>query len=153
MKLACTAWNWHDLLFHLRTGKLKTFMNFYNSFVLFCLLIYLCLNKQTVKQVYDNILQSPWRELIYIWKCKILHWNISITVAKTCEKVLRCLRLKVGHVFLTTKVKVAKFSFLNEKSYNKTVIDFNFGRHKDLSTLASDIHLGLAASVNYHFFG
>ena len=33
---------------------------------------------------------------------------------------------------LTTKVKVAKFSLLNEKSYNKTVIDFNFGRHKDL---------------------
>ena len=30
---------------------------------------------------------------------------------------------------LTTKVKVAKFSLLNEKSYNKTVIDFNFGRH------------------------
>ena len=45
---------------------------------------------------------------------------------------------------LTTKVKVAKFSFLNEKSYNKTVIDFNFGRHKDLSTLKSDIHLGLS---------
>ena len=41
---------------------------------------------------------------------------------------------------------------LNEKSYNKTVIDFNFGRHKDLSTLKSGIHLGLAASVNYHFF-
>ena len=38
------------------------------------------------------------------------------------------------------------------KSYNKTVIDFNFGRHKDLSTLKSDIHLGLAALVNYHFF-
>ena len=36
---------------------------------------------------------------------------------------------------LTTKVKVAKFSFLNEKSYNKTVIDFNFGRRNDLSTL------------------
>ena len=53
---------------------------------------------------------------------------------------------------LTTKVKVAKFSVLNEKSYNKTVIDFNFGRHKGLSTLQSDIHLGLAASVNYHFF-
>ena len=40
---------------------------------------------------------------------------------------------------LTTKVKVAKVSFLNEKSYNKTVIDFNFGRHKDVSTLQSDI--------------
>ena len=53
---------------------------------------------------------------------------------------------------LTTKVKVAKFSFFNEKSYNKTVTDFNFCRHKDLSTLKSDIHLGLAASVNYHFF-
>ena len=52
---------------------------------------------------------------------------------------------------LTTNVKVAKFSVLNEKSYNKTVIDFNFGRHIDLSTLKSDIHLGLAASVNYHF--
>ena len=60
--------------------------------------------------------------------------------------------LNVEHVF-KTKVKVAKFTFLNEKSYNKTVIDFNFGRHKDLSTLKSDIHLGLAALVNYHFFG
>ena len=30
-----------------------------------------------------------------------------------------------------------------EKSYNKTVIDFNFGRHENLSTLKSDIHLGL----------
>ena len=54
---------------------------------------------------------------------------------------------------LTTKVKVAKFLFLNEKSHNKIVIDLNFGRYKDLSTLKSDIHLGLAASVNYHFFG
>ena len=54
---------------------------------------------------------------------------------------------------LTTKVKVAKFSLLNEKSYNKTVIDFNFGRLKDLSTIKSDIHLGLAASVIYHLFG
>ena len=54
---------------------------------------------------------------------------------------------------LATKEKVAKFSFLNEKSYNKTVIDFKFGRHQDLSTFKSDIHLGLAASVNYLFFG
>ena len=54
---------------------------------------------------------------------------------------------------LTTKVKVAKFPFLNAKSYNKTVIDFNFGKNKDLSTLKSDIHLNLAALVNYHFFG
>ena len=54
---------------------------------------------------------------------------------------------------LTTKVKLAKLTFLYEKSYNKTVIDFNIGRHKDLPTLKSDIHLGLGASVNYHFFG
>ena len=53
----------------------------------------------------------------------------------------------------TTKVKVEFFLFLVEKSYNKTVIDFNFGRHEDLSTIKSDIHLGLAATVNYHFFG
>ena len=50
-------------------------------------------------------------------------------------------------------MKVAKFSFFNEKSYNKTVFGFNFGRHKDLSTLKSDSHLNLEASVNYHFFG
>ena len=32
---------------------------------------------------------------------------------------------------LATKVKVATFSSLNKKSYNKTIIDFNFGRLKD----------------------
>ena len=42
---------------------------------------------------------------------------------------------------------------MNEKSYNKTVIDFNFGTHKDLSTLEGDIHLGLTASVNITFLG
>ena len=80
--------------------------------------------------------------------------NIFITVANTCEKVLRirCLRLKVEHVF-NNKSESSKIFILNEKSYNKTVIDFNFGRHKDLSTLKSDIHLCLAAWVNYHFFG
>ena len=46
----------------------------------------------------------------------------------------------------TTKVNV-KISFIVEKSYNKTVIDLNFGRHEDLSTLKSDIHLRLADSV------
>ena len=51
------------------------------------------------------------------------------------------------------KSESRKFSFLVEKSYNKTFIDFNFGRHKDLSTLISDTHLALVASVNYHFFG
>ena len=40
-----------------------------------------------------------------------------------------------------------------EKSHNKTVIDFNFGRHKDLSTLKSDIHLTLVVSVNIMFSG
>ena len=48
----------------------------------------------------------------------------------------------------TTKVKVK----LKKKSYSKTVIDFNFGRHEDLSTLKSDIHIGLAASVNIAFW-
>ena len=65
--------------------------------------------------------------------------NILITVAKTCEKFLRCLILKVEHVF-KNKSESRKIFILNEESYNKTVIDFNFGRHKDLSTLKSDIH-------------
>ena len=37
-------------------------------------------------------------------------------------------------------------------THSENNIDFNFGRHKDLSTFKSDVHLGLAASVNYHFF-
>ena len=41
-----------------------------------------------------------------------------------------------------------KFSFIVKKPYNKTVIDFNFGGHEDLTTLKSDIHIGLTASVN-----
>ena len=49
---------------------------------------------------------------------------------------------------ITAKVKVAKFSLLNERSYNKTVIDFSFGRRKDLSTLKNDIHFGLAVSLS-----
>ena len=45
-----------------------------------------------------------------------------MAVAKTCKKVLRCLRLKVEHVF-SNKCDSSKIvSFLNEKSYNKTVI-------------------------------
>ena len=60
--------------------------------------------------------------------------------------------LDVLDVF-NSKSESRKFSFLVVKSYNKTFIDFKFSRHKDLSTLKSDIHLGLAASVNYHFFG
>ena len=55
---------------------------------------------------------------------------------------------------LTTKVKVAKFSFLNEKSYNKTVIDFNFGPGRvaqSVTCLATDACLtadpGVASSI------
>ena len=74
--------------------------------------------------------------------------NILIIVDKTCEKVLR---LKVEHDY--NKSESRKFSYLVEKLYNKTVLDFIFGTPEDLSTLKSDIHLGLACSVNYHFFG
>ena len=59
--------------------------------------------------------------------------------------------LDVLDVF-NNKSENRKLSFFVEKSHNKTFIDFNFGRHKNLSILKSDIHLGLAASVNYHFF-
>ena len=46
VKLACAAWNWHELLFHLPEGKLKTFMNFTTvlfSFV--CLFIFVWIKK------------------------------------------------------------------------------------------------------------
>ena len=46
---------------------------------------------------------------------------------------------------LATKVKVKFFH-----SYNITVIDFNFGRHKDLSTFKSDIHLGRVDKSNVY---
>ena len=39
-----------------------------------------------------------------------------------------------------------------KRNNNKSVIDINFCIYKDLSTLKSDIHLDLAAPVNYHFF-
>ena len=77
------------------------------------------------------------------------YFNSLIAVDKICKKVLR---LKVEHDF-NNKSESKRVSFLAKKSYNKTVIDLNFGRHEDLSTLKSDIDLGLAASVNYHFFG
>ena len=67
----------------------------------------------------------------------------------SCEKVLK---MKVEHDF-NNKSKSRKFSLLVKKSYNKTVIDFNFGRNEDLSTLKSNIYFDLAALVNYHFFG
>ena len=79
---------------------------------------------------------------------QILHLNILITVDKTCEKVLR---LKIEHDF-NNKIESRIFSFLVEKSYNKTVIYFKFGRHEDLSNLKSDIHHGLAASVKLSLF-
>ena len=65
-----------------------------------------------------------------------------------CEKVLR---LEVERDF-NNKTESRNFSFLVEKPYKKTVIDFNFCRHEDLSTFKSDIHLALTALVNYHFF-
>ena len=83
-----------------------------------------------------------------------LNFSIFTVFLKNRNIISKMKRSKAtDYAALTTEVKVAKFSFLNEKSYNKAVINFNFGRHKDLSTLKSDIHLGLAASVNYHFFG
>ena len=45
MKLACAAGNRHDLLFHLKTGKLKTLIILTTVFFFLCLFIILCLNK------------------------------------------------------------------------------------------------------------
>ena len=52
---------------------------------------------------------------------------------------------------LTTKVKVAKFSFFNEKSYNKTVVDINYGRHYTIIDFNEvDIRIYLPEKVIIH---
>ena len=62
------------------------------------------------------------------------------TAAKIVEKV--CVDHDFNNKNLVTKVKAEKFhSQLKSHTYNKTIIEFNFGRHKDLSTLKSDILL------------
>ena len=65
-----------------------------------------------------------------------------MAVAKACKKVLRL-----------NKTSTTKFSFMVKTAYNKTATDFKCGRLKDLSTLKSDIYLGLAALVNINFAG
>ena len=75
-------------------------------------------------------------------------YSSEITADKICEKVLR---LQVENDF-NNQSESRKDLFLVENSCNKTFINFNFGRHEDLSTLKSDINLGLAVSVSYHFF-
>ena len=52
---------------------------------------------------------------------------------------------------LVTKVKVENYHSQLKSHITKTVIDFNFGRHKDFSTLKSDIHLRPKGSVNIFF--
>ena len=99
----------------------------------FCIILFVNLslfwkNKKYKKKFYINqILRSTLRELVSFSTCKILCLNILITVDKTYEKVLR---LKVEQNS-NNKTKSRKVSFLVETPYNKTVIDFNFGRHKD----------------------
>ena len=53
---------------------------------------------------------------------------------------------------LGTKVKVETIHSQLKSHITKTVIDFNFGGHEDVSTIKSDIHLSLVASVNITFW-
>ena len=137
--MCCT--NWHDFLFHIQTGKLKTFTNFNNNFVLF---INLCLNKQNLKKV-----------LRFNFTFHIQRINILFKIQNTTLKYFDNSEYNLWespYVEGSEKGERRKFSFLGEKLYNKTFIDFNCGRHEDLSTLKRDINLSLAVLVNYHFF-
>ena len=71
--------------------------------------------------------------------------------------------MKIEHVF-NNKSESSKFSFSNKKSYNKTVIYFNFGRHYtiidfnevDIRNYLPEkviIHRGRQAEVNITFKG
>ena len=73
IKLACAAWNWHDLLFHIPTGKLKNFMNFNNCFVFFCLFIYLWLNKKCKKL---------WLNFTFHIQRIDIHFKLQITIPR-----------------------------------------------------------------------
>ena len=68
---------------------------------------------------------------------------------------MKVLRLNITNTIknLLTKAKVEHFHLQLESHVRKTVIDFNFGRHKDLSTLKSDIHLDRKAEMNITFKG
>ena len=67
------------------------------------------------------------------------------------NRLLKCYHCKILKYFKNESRNY--FALIVKKSYDKTFIDFNFGRHKDLSTLKNYIHLGLAASVNIIFVG
>ena len=54
---------------------------------------------------------------------------------------------------LDNKSESRKNSIIVKKLFNKTVIDFNFSRNEDLSTLKSDVYISLATSVNTFFSG
>ena len=81
-------------------------MNFNNSLV--CLFIFLCLNNR-IKKCLMLKFYIPHSENLNYFKYKILHYKSFITVAKTCEKILRL------NLTSTTKVKVKK-SFIVKKS-------------------------------------
>ena len=84
----------------------------------------------------------PHSENLYIFQnAKYIYFkmqNILITVPKTCEEVCRL-----------NMTSIRKLSFIVEKPYNKTVIDFNIDRHKNVFTLKSNI----TALVNITFSG
>ena len=117
-------------------------MNFNSSFVLF---VYFSLLEYTkCKQTcFMTNLYNQHSENLYIYfQMQNTGQTFLITLAKTGWNVLRL-----------NMTSSSNFSFIIEKSYNRTVIEFNLGRHKDLFTLKSDIYLGLVASENVTFFG
>ena len=66
------------MLFHLPTGKLKTFMDFNNSF--FCLFIYLCLNKHNAKR--SNNFSAQFIKIISHYKK--IGYNINVLQQNAC---------------------------------------------------------------------
>ena len=83
------------------------------------------MNKQNVKKSFMIKFYIQHSENLYTFQNAKYYiiYNL-IPVAKACEKVLRL-----------NMSESRKVSFIVEKSYNEAPIDFNFGRHKVLSTL------------------
>ena len=98
---------------------------------------------------YDFMIYIMYSENLYTFQMQYLK---NTCVCRTCEKVLKLNKTSTIQQYKSSYKSESRIFLTVEKSYNKTVIDFNFGRHKDLSTLKSDFHPAFAASVNVTFW-
>ena len=83
-----------------------------------------------------------------------MQFKMQNTTLKYSKKLLNLVRKTIDRTCLqqymsSYKTESKKKTFTVEKSYNKTVIDFNSGSHKDLSTLIRYIRRGRKMNITF----